>query len=350
LLLTVQSGKVVRVQGDPDHPAGQGYLCDDAVSFFLSNDPDTWTPVPLYRPGGAPDWEAMDWGRISRLIAERIKKTRDASFDAGSRRTPGIGIICENALLNNEESYLCFKLCQSLGVTAYVSKGEGFGALSFGDWYPALDRFKDRWYGRVTGMAGAYLPDPGCSDLFKMLRARTIKGMFIWGGGFFQAQPAGKPEGFVEDLEWLVLGNWFKNKQDFETKREKAVAACPRADIFCLPLAGFWEKSGSVISVERWVQWCVKVVDPRGQARSPLWIIDRLLKDIRAAYREGGVFPGPVVDLEWDYYSQSVPDVKRVAAEISQCFNSQKVYCGQGRPEPDDLTACYSLLTGYPGG
>jgi anaerobic selenocysteine-containing dehydrogenase len=349
--MTVKNGRVVSVQGDPDHRAGQGYLCDDAASFFSLNNPDTWTPVPLYRSSGAPEWEALDWGAILRLIVEKIKQTRDTSFVTNQRYTPSIGFVCDNALLTNEESYLCFKLCQSLGVTANASSGENYGALSFGDWYSALDRLEDRWYGRVAGKAGAsYLPDPDCPDLFTMLQARTIKGMFIWGGGFFQEQTAGKAGGFVEDLDWLILGNWFRNEKDCRAKREKAVAACPHADIFCLPLAGFWEKTGSVISAGRCVQWCGKVLDPRGQARSPLWVVDRLFNNIRTAYQGGGVFARPIIDLKWDYGGESVPDVKRVAAEISQCFSSKQAHCGQRRPDPDDLTACLSSLTVYPGG
>ncbi|RJX17391.1 MAG: hypothetical protein C4570_08230 [Ammonifex sp.] len=351
LLLTVQCGKVVGVQGDPDHPAGQGYLCDDAASLLPLGNPGNWAPEPLYRPGGAPAWEVADWGRISRLIAGRIKQTRDASFDKSYRRTPGIGFITDNSLFNNEESYLFFKFFQSLGVVAAASGGERSGALSFGNWHLALDRFAARWYGHAAaGLTGSasYLPEPGDQDLFSLLQARTIKGMFIWGGGFFPDTPAGKAVGFVEDLDWLVLGNWFKTEKDFKAEREKVAAVCPRAEIFCLPLAGPWEKTGSLVSAERWVQWCVKVVDPRGQARAPLWVVDRLFRDVRTAYQDGGVFPGPIVHLQWDYNGESVPDVKRVAAEISEFFAHDRPFCGQGRLNPDDLTACgLPLFAGY---
>ena len=353
VLLTVQDGNIIWVEGDPDHPVNEGYLCKDAEALFSVDSAEKWTPELLCRSPGMPEWEVSDWGRTLRVIAQRIKKTRDFSFDEECRRTLGIACIRGNTVLNNEEEYLFFKFFRALGVVAMAEGGTHTSALSFTDWHKWVDEatLSAMWYkeNALSQAYKSYLPERIEVDLPSLLMDKTVKGMFIWGGDFFLDEPAGKAFGSVENLEWLVLVDWFKTEKEFATKLGKIAVACPQAEIFCLPVAAPWEKTGSLVSAGRWVQWCTKAVNPRGQVRLPLWIVDRLYKDVREEYRKGGVFPGPIVDLKWDYQGDTLPDVGRVAAELSGYSSGRGSWLGgHTLLGSDSAAACgFPLLRGY---
>lgn len=286
IIMTVRDGKVTRFEGDPDHPANEGFLCEDAETLFAlytSNELHNgeWMPELLHRPAGTDAWEISDWSRTLRSIARRIKETRDASISNELRQAQGIGCILNHALLNNEETYLLYKLFKALGVAADQTGSERSGALSF------------------------------------ILQESIVKGLFVWGGGFLPDEPAGKVLRFIGNLDWLVYVNWFKSEEEFLKEREKIAKACPRSEVFILPAAAPWEKTGSLVSAGRWVQWCTKAMEPRGQARIPLWILDRIYKELCEQYRGDGLYPEPILNLKWDYAGDTLPDVKMVAAEIN---------------------------------
>lgn len=85
-----------------------------------------------------------------------------------------------------------------------------------------------------------------------------------------------------------------------------------------LPAASSVEKEGSITNSGRWSQWRYMAVHPPGNAKSDLWILDRLYKELKKLYvGEGGSFPDPIINLNWDYGESDEPNVHLVAKEIN---------------------------------
>jgi formate dehydrogenase major subunit len=121
LLITAADGKVVGLTGDPDHPINEGALCSKGAAVSqIADSPERATRV-LYRAPGATDWEEKTWEWALPRIAERVKATRDATFEerdgAGRRlnRTLGLASLGGSAM-DNEECYLLSKAARALGM------------------------------------------------------------------------------------------------------------------------------------------------------------------------------------------------------------------------------------------
>jgi formate dehydrogenase major subunit len=121
MIVGVQDGKVVNIEGDPEHPINQGALCSKGSTLSqLVNSPRRITK-PAYRAPGAAAWQEVEWGWALDQIAQRIKTTRDAHWietdDQGRtvRRTEAIASI-GSAALDNEECSLLAKALRSIGL------------------------------------------------------------------------------------------------------------------------------------------------------------------------------------------------------------------------------------------
>jgi formate dehydrogenase major subunit len=115
-------GKVLNIEGDPDHPINRGAACAKGASMRQLSADNPWRLTkPWYRAPGATDWEEKDWDWTLNTIARRIKDTRDASFiERDSKgnivnRTEAIANLGGSAL-DNEECYLLSKLVRAIGV------------------------------------------------------------------------------------------------------------------------------------------------------------------------------------------------------------------------------------------
>jgi formate dehydrogenase major subunit len=120
-IVLVARGKVVHVEGDPDHPISCGSLCSKGSAIVqVADNPRRLTTVK-YRAPGSSEWEEKDWDWALRRIAEKVQKTRDATFTAGDpagrtvNRTEGVACL-GGAALNNEECYALGKLARALGL------------------------------------------------------------------------------------------------------------------------------------------------------------------------------------------------------------------------------------------
>lgn len=121
MVVGVEGGKVVNIEGDPEHPINQGALCSKGSTLSqLVNSPRRITK-PAYRAPGAKEWQEVEWGWALDQIAQRIKQTRDAHWieadDQGRtvRRTEAIASI-GSAALDNEECSLLAKALRSIGL------------------------------------------------------------------------------------------------------------------------------------------------------------------------------------------------------------------------------------------
>jgi formate dehydrogenase major subunit len=114
-------GKVINIEGDLEHPINDGSACSKGASLFqMANNENRLTTV-RYRAPGADDWTEMSWDEAIPMIAQRIKTTRDATFEttnvagASVNRTLGLASL-GSAAIDNEECYLYQKFLRTLGL------------------------------------------------------------------------------------------------------------------------------------------------------------------------------------------------------------------------------------------
>ncbi len=125
-IVAAENGKVVNLEGDPDHPINQGSLCSKGLALAQLNTVDgEVNPNRLqtvkYRAPGAAQWEEKDWDWAIEQIARRIKDTRDQNFiekDSEGRTVNRVEAIASlgGAALDNEECSLIVKAMRSLGL------------------------------------------------------------------------------------------------------------------------------------------------------------------------------------------------------------------------------------------
>ena len=121
-LVATENGKVINIEGDPEHPINRGAACAKGASLSQISADNPWRlSEVLYRAPGSSEWEEKSWDWAIDQVARRIKDTRDTSFierDANGRlvnRTEAIANLGGSAL-DNEECYLLAKLTRALGL------------------------------------------------------------------------------------------------------------------------------------------------------------------------------------------------------------------------------------------
>ena len=131
-IVSVRDGKLINIEGDPDHPINRGGMCSKGSSQFGVNsvyddksgvktiNPNRLTK-PMVRRAGKLEWEPISWEKAIEEIATRVKTTRDANYETVAN---GVTVNrCEAiahfgaAALDDEEGYIAQKLCRGLGMT-----------------------------------------------------------------------------------------------------------------------------------------------------------------------------------------------------------------------------------------
>jgi formate dehydrogenase major subunit len=127
MVANVVDGKLVNLEGDPDHVINQGALCTKGAAMAATHTSDRRLKKPMYRAPGSDRWEEISWEEAYAKVAKKLKETRDASFIATEKdgdveypvnRTDAIGFL-GGAQHTNEECYLWNKMGRLLG-TNYV--------------------------------------------------------------------------------------------------------------------------------------------------------------------------------------------------------------------------------------
>lgn len=119
-IVEVREGKVVGIEGDPDHPINEGSLCSKGAALYQVHHNERRLRKIRYRKAGASTWQELSWDEAMKMIAERVKKTRDATW-VGQRdglminHTSGIACL-GGAALDTEECYLLSKAMRGLGI------------------------------------------------------------------------------------------------------------------------------------------------------------------------------------------------------------------------------------------
>src|SRR3954468_17777394 len=110
-LVYVKDKRITDIEGDHDSPISRGRLCPKAAATFQLVTGSFREQQVLYRPPHGTAWEPIPLDRAMDMVAERVKRTRDAHWedvDADGkplRRTMAFAHL-GGATLDNEENYL----------------------------------------------------------------------------------------------------------------------------------------------------------------------------------------------------------------------------------------------------
>jgi formate dehydrogenase major subunit len=127
MVASVRDGKLITMEGDYDHVVNRGSLCVKGISMFATHTSPHRLAKPRYRAPGSDHWEDISWENAIDRIAQKIRKTRDATWiateklggkDVPVNRTDAIAFM-GGAQNTNEECYLFQKATRLLG-TAFV--------------------------------------------------------------------------------------------------------------------------------------------------------------------------------------------------------------------------------------
>jgi formate dehydrogenase major subunit len=127
MIAAVREGKLIAMEGDYDHIVNRGSLCVKGISMFATHASPNRLQTPRYRAPGSDHWEDISWDDAIARVAQKIRKTRDATWIATEKvddkevpvnRTDSIGFL-GGAQNTNEECYLFQKAARLLGL-AYV--------------------------------------------------------------------------------------------------------------------------------------------------------------------------------------------------------------------------------------
>jgi len=127
MIAAVREGKLIAMEGDYDHIVNRGSLCVKGISMFATHTSPNRLATPRYRAPGSDRWEEISWENAVERVAQKIRKTRDATWIATEKlgdaevpvnRTDAIAFM-GGAQNTNEECYLFQKVARLLG-TAFV--------------------------------------------------------------------------------------------------------------------------------------------------------------------------------------------------------------------------------------
>lgn len=116
-----QTKRSINIEGNPDHPISGGTLCPKGSSIWQLTEQSQRVTDVLYRAPGSSSWEKKSWDWALPRIAQKIKETRDASFERADdqgrplNRTLAMASL-GSAALDNEEGWMLQALMRSLGL------------------------------------------------------------------------------------------------------------------------------------------------------------------------------------------------------------------------------------------
>jgi formate dehydrogenase major subunit len=125
MIAAVREGKLIAMEGDYDHIVNRGSLCVKGISMFATHASPNRLQTPRYRAPGSDHWEEISWDDAIARVAQKIRKTRDATWIATEmvdgkevpvNRTDAIGFL-GGAQNTNEECYLFQKAARLLGLS-----------------------------------------------------------------------------------------------------------------------------------------------------------------------------------------------------------------------------------------
>ncbi len=118
-----KNGKMINLEGDPDHIINEGALCSKGAAMSAVPNSDQRVTTPLYRAPGSNAWQEISWDTAIDKIADKILEIREKHWITDEtvggqtyrvNRTDALSFL-GGAQNNNEECYLFTKMARLLG-------------------------------------------------------------------------------------------------------------------------------------------------------------------------------------------------------------------------------------------
>lgn len=117
-----KTGKIINIEGDPEHPINEGSLCAKGAGIFQTTaaNEHRLTKV-LYRAPYSDKWQAKTWDWAITRIAKKIKTARDAGFitkNSTGQVVNRLETIAHygSSNVDNEECWLITAMARSMGL------------------------------------------------------------------------------------------------------------------------------------------------------------------------------------------------------------------------------------------
>jgi formate dehydrogenase major subunit len=121
LVHTDPRGRVLNMEGDPDHPVSEGALCAKGAAAYQIAVNENRLRKVRYRAPYSDRWQEVSWAWALETIAAAVKKSREAGFmktnpqgQVVNRSTTMASV--GSAALDNEECWLYQKFLRALGL------------------------------------------------------------------------------------------------------------------------------------------------------------------------------------------------------------------------------------------
>lgn len=123
MIVHERNGKLINLEGDPDHIINEGSLCSKGAAMAALPNSDQRVTTPLYRAPGSSEWQRISWEEAIDKIAQKIVKIRNENWIGEEviggqtykvNRTDALAFV-GGAQNNNEEAYMFTKMARLLG-------------------------------------------------------------------------------------------------------------------------------------------------------------------------------------------------------------------------------------------
>jgi anaerobic selenocysteine-containing dehydrogenase len=169
VLAHVKDGKLVKIEGDPEHPWNQGRLCARALAMTQYVENPARLRKPLMRVGerGEGKWQEISWDEAYDLIEKRMGAIRDQYgpeamvFSMGTGRDigPWICMLAYAYGSPNVMFALSGNACYSPRIAALDTVQGDYCVFDAGQWLP--DRYEDPQFKAARGDDHLGLQHPG---------------------------------------------------------------------------------------------------------------------------------------------------------------------------------------------
>lgn len=114
-------GRVMNIEGDPDHVINKGALCPKGAAIKQLTENENRLTEPMYRAPYSDKWETVSWDWTMKQIAKRVKETRDKGFTEKNAKGEVVNRVTNmasvgSAAMDNEECWIYQTLMRSLGL------------------------------------------------------------------------------------------------------------------------------------------------------------------------------------------------------------------------------------------
>ena len=154
---------------------------------------------------------------------------------------------------------------------------------------------------------------------FEHMAEGTMKGYFALGQN--PAHSGGNTKSIrqsLANLDWLVNADIVMTETGSFWDAPDMDATKIGTECYFLPVASIVEKPGTILNSGRLLQWRQKAIEPQGDTKTDLQIMNLLHKKMVELYnKEGGVCPEPITKVKWDYETDGEADFRKVAWELN---------------------------------